>query len=338
MKYIVCKKPGVFEYLEKEAPKKKVGEALVKIHRVGICGTDLHAYSGNQAFFSYPRILGHELAATVLEIEANHQDLKVGDPVAILPYMACQHCQACIQGKTNCCENMQVLGVHTDGGMQEIISIPSAFLLPAPHLSLDEIALIEPLSIAFHALRRAGLQKGEHVLVIGCGPIGVGILKLAQAQGATVVAMDVNAARLQFAKKALGIENTVLTGTNAADQCRDFFDGKRADIVFDATGNKKALETGHHYMSHGGRYVLVGLYKADLTFLHPEIHAKETSLLCSRNATREDFVSVMDFLASGEFPTANYITHRVNKAGMIQHFERWLLPETGVLKAMVAFD
>ena len=159
MKYIVCEKPGQFELKEKAAPTKKEGEALLKIKQVGICGTDLHAYGGNQAFFSYPRILGHELAAEVLEIGANEQGLKEGDKVIIMPYLSCQKCIACRNGKTNCCTNISVLGVHSDGGMQEIISLPTDILLPAGDLSLSEIALVEPLAIGAHAIRRAALTK-----------------------------------------------------------------------------------------------------------------------------------------------------------------------------------
>ncbi|MEM9258315.1 MAG: alcohol dehydrogenase catalytic domain-containing protein, partial [Bacteroidota bacterium] len=155
MQYIVCQEPGNFRLGQKLPPKVKPGEALLKIHRVGICGTDLHAYAGNQAFFSYPRILGHELSAEVLEIGENEQGLVPGDRVIIMPYLSCGICIACRQGKTNCCTNIQVLGVHTDGGMQEVISLPTEVLIPAGKLSHDEIAIVEPLAIGAHALRRA---------------------------------------------------------------------------------------------------------------------------------------------------------------------------------------
>ena len=131
MKYIICEEPHNFKLLEKEVPMKRDGEALLKVHRVGICGTDLHAYGGNQAFFEYPRILGHELAAEVLEIDENNEALKVGDQVIVMPYVSCGTCIACKNGKTNCCVNIKVLGVHTDGGMQEIISVITDLSIPA---------------------------------------------------------------------------------------------------------------------------------------------------------------------------------------------------------------
>jgi len=322
MKYIVCEKPGEFLLKDKEVPKRKPSEALLKINQVGICGTDLHAYGGNQAFFSYPRILGHELAAEILEIEPNERGLKVGDKVIIMPYISCQKCISCRNGKTNCCTNIQVLGVHTDGGMQEIISVPESILIPAGKLSDSEIALVEPLAIGAHAIRRAAVQAGETVLVIGCGPIGIGMMKLAQIDGAKVIAMDINQERLEYAKNEIGVDYIVNALENPLEKVQEI---------------TNALESGTNYMSHGGRYVLVGLSKGDLTFNHPSIHSKETTLMCSRNATTEDFVKVKDALETGLFPTDSFITHRVPFTEMIGQFDSWLKPETGVIKAMVAF-
>ncbi len=337
MKYIVCQQPGTFLMKEKPAPQKTPGEALVRVKKVGICGTDLHAYAGNQAFFSYPRILGHELAAEILEIETNPLGLKAGDRVVVMPYISCHACAACRTGKTNCCRNIRVLGVHTDGGMQEIISVPVALLLPATGLSEDEMAIVEPLAIGAHAIQRAGLQEGETVVVIGCGPIGIGIMKLAQLAGATVIAIDRDSNRLAYAREEVGADQGVLAGPDAIQRVADLSGGDMAAVVFDATGNKGALESGVQYIAHGGRYVLVGLSKGDLVFNHPMIHAREASILCSRNATREDFMQVIALLRRGEFPTGTYITHRVAFEEMIAQFDRWQDTESGVIKALVTF-
>jgi len=337
MKYIVCERPGEFLLKEKEAPIPKIGEALLKINQVGICGTDLHAYAGNQAFFSYPRILGHELAAEILEIGDNEQGLKKGDKVIIMPYISCQKCIACRNEKTNCCTNIQVLGVHADGGMQEMITVPTDILIPAGNLSDHAIALVEPLAIGAHAIRRAAVKKGEFVLVIGCGPIGIGMMKLAQIDGAKVIAMDINQERLEYAKKDIGVDFIVNALEEPLEKIKEITNGDLATAVFDATGSQRALETGINYMAHGGRYVLVGLSKGNLTFSHPSIHSKETTLMCSRNATFEDFRKVKDALETGLFPTASFITHQVDFTEMIGNFDSWLNPETGVIKAMVAF-
>jgi len=337
MKYIVCEKPGQFLLKEKQAPERKIGEALLKVKKVGICGTDLHAYAGNQAFFTYPRILGHELATQIVEIDANDQGLKAGDNVIVMPYVSCQKCIACRNGKANCCTNISVLGIHGDGGMQELISVPENILLPAGNLTDDEMAIVEPLAIGAHAIRRANLQAGETVVVIGCGPIGIGMMKLAQLAGAKVIAMDMNESRLEYAKKEIGVDYIVNVGGEPVKEVSEITNGDLATVVFDATGHKGALEAGPQYMSHGGRYVLVGLSKGELTFTHPAIHAKESTIMCSRNATFEDFRNVINVLEGGQFPVASFITHNVDFTDMIDNFDSWLKPETGVIKATVNF-
>lgn len=337
MKYIVCEKPGEFTLKEKAPPVPKKGETLLKVTKVGICGTDLHAFAGNQAFFTYPRILGHELATRIEAIEENSLGLQAGDNVVVMPYLSCGHCVACRNGKTNCCTNLKVLGIHTDGGMQEYITVPISILLPAQKLSNDEMALVEPLAIGAHAVRRAKIKQGETVVVVGCGPIGLGLMKFAQIAGAKVIALDMNEERLQYAKDVIGVDDTVQAGDGAVEEVARKTDGDMAAVVFDATGHKGALESGPNYMSHGGRYVLVGLSKGELTFAHPAIHAKESSILCSRNATPEDFKYVISILEQGKFPVDSFITHTVPFEAMISNFNSWLDPATGVIKATVDF-
>ncbi|MFG6685731.1 zinc-binding alcohol dehydrogenase family protein [Mariniflexile sp. HNIBRBA6329] len=336
MKYIVCEEPNKFTLKEKEIPTREENQALIKVHRVGICGTDLHAYSGNQAFFTYPRILGHELAAEILEIGNNPQNLKVGDKVIVMPYVSCGTCLACRQGKTNCCSNIRVLGVHADGGMQENFAVRTDLLIPANNLSFEEMAIVEPLAIGAHAIRRANVLKGENVVVIGCGPIGIGLMKLAQIKGAEVIALDVDEARLEFVKNEIGVKHVVKVSGTAVEEVSKITNGDMATVVFDCTGNKRALEGGIAYMSHGGRYVLVGLSKGELVFSHPAIHAKESTIMCSRNATLEDFNFVIKNL--DKFPTKAFVTHQVNFTEMIENFDSWLDPKTKVIKAMVNFS
>jgi len=335
MKYIVCEKPGEFLVKEKEAPVRKENEALLQINKVGICGTDLHAYGGNQAFFTYPRILGHELASEILEIGENDRGLKAGDKVVVMPYISDKNSVASRNGKPNCCPNIRVLGVHTDGGMQEQITVPADILLPANNLSDDQMAIVEPLAIGAHAVRRADVKPGETVAVVGCGPIGIGIMKLAQIAGAKVVAIDMNEQRLEYAKEKIGVDYTVKAGADAAKDIAELTNGDMCTAVFDASGNKFALEAGPDYMSHGGRFVLVGLSKGDLTYNHPAVHSKELTLMCSRNATTEDFEHVINVL--DQFPTESFITHNVPFTEMIANFDSWLKPETGVIKATVDF-
>ena len=295
----------------------------------------MHAYAGNQAYFEYPKILGHELASEVIDIGENDKGIKIGDKVVVMPYISCGVCFACNKGKTNCCENITVLGVHADGGLQEQISVPIDLLLPANHLSDDQITIVEPLAIGAHAIRRSGIETDENVAVVGCGPIGIGIMKLAQIAGANVIALDMNVQRLNYAKDKIGADHVVNVGGNALREVTEITNGDLCSIVFDASGNKNALETCPDYMSNGGKFVLVGLSKGELTYSHPKVHAKEMTLLCSRNATQEDFEHVMTIL--DKFPTSSFITHNVPFIKMIEHFDSWLDPTTGVIKATVNF-
>src|SRR5674476_690927 len=175
MKALICTKPGTFEYKDIVKPVLQTGQAIIKIRRIGICGTDLHAYEGTQPFFTYPRILGHELAADLIEADGADGFLP-GEALTIIPYFNCSKCIACRNGKPNCCIDIKVCGVHIDGGMTEYLSVPTYSLVKSQGLSYDELALVEPLSIGAHGVRRANVQKDEFVLVIGAGPIGLGTI------------------------------------------------------------------------------------------------------------------------------------------------------------------
>jgi 2-desacetyl-2-hydroxyethyl bacteriochlorophyllide A dehydrogenase len=338
MKYISCEKPNHFILRTGTPPLLTEGNILLKVHRVGICGTDLHAFNGNQPFFNYPRILGHELATEVLETGNAAGNLKSGDRVVIMPYVNCKECVACRAGKTNCCQKLAVLGVHVDGGMQEIISVPERLLLVANDLTLDEIAIAEPLSIGAHALRRAQVSKGDTIVVIGCGPIGMGLIQLAKYLGATVIVVDLNEFRLNVAKEKFGADKIIQAQQNPVELVRDFTNGEMAKVVFDATGSKRAIEGGIDYMQHGGTFVLVGLFKGELTFQHPALHARELTLMSSRNATKEDFEFVMKVLREKKFNTGAYITTHTGYKSILTEFGRWSGLESNEIKVVTLWD
>ena len=335
MKYIVCEKPGELVLKEKSNPVRKKGEALVKIQQIGICGTDIHAYGGNQAFFTYPRILGHEIAAEIVAVDKNESGLQKGDRVVVMPYLSCGTCFSCKNGKPNCCSNIRVLGVHTDGGMQEYLSLPTGVLLKANQLNYNQMAIVEPLAIGAHAVRRAGIKAGEDVVVTGCGPIGIGIMKMAQRKGANVIAIDISEERLAFVKEHIGINHIIKANSNTVERLLKITNGNLAAAVFDASGYKEAIEKGPEYMAYGGRFILVGLSKGDICFNHPAIHAKESTVLCSRNATLEDFQTVIDIIE--DFPTDAYITHQISFTGLIDKFDDLIKSGSGVIKAVLKF-
>ena len=337
MKGIVCEEIGAFRMTsELPEPELTEGYAIVSIRRIGICGTDYHAFKGNQPFFQYPRILGHELSGVVERIGSNEQGLSTGDQVAIIPYMHCGDCIACRRGKTNCCTDMKVLGVHRDGGMRERISVPVSHLLKANDLSLDEAAIVEPLAIGAHAVRRSGVSAGDNVLVIGSGPIGLGVMAFAKHAGARVIAMDVNEERLAFCRSWAQVDGTI----NALDaeaklRLTEMTDGQFPVVVFVASGNAGSMTRSFEWVAHGGTLVFVGLVKGDISFSDPEFHKRELTLMGSRNATAEDFGHVLEVLGQRSLDVGRFITHRSSFGDMIASFEGWLKPESKVIKAVV---
>jgi 2-desacetyl-2-hydroxyethyl bacteriochlorophyllide A dehydrogenase len=338
MKALICTKPGTFEYKDIVKPVLQAGQAIIKIKRIGICGTDLHAYEGTQPFFTYPRILGHELAADLVEADEADGFLP-GEALTIIPYFNCGKCIACRNGKPNCCIDIKVCGVHIDGGMAEYLSVPSYSLVKSQGLSYDELALVEPLSIGAHGVRRANVQKDEFVLVIGAGPIGLGTMEFARIAGAKVIALDINENRLQFCKEKLKVDYRINASMeDTFSRLKEITNGDMPAVVIDATGSQKAINNAFQYLAHGGRFVLIGLQKETISFSHPEFHKREATLMSSRNATKEDFFHVIESMKKGLVEPATYITHRVKFDGLKHVFETWLHPSSGVIKAVVELD
>lgn len=338
MKTLVCTQPGRFEYRTAEKPELTKGNAVIKIKRIGICGTDLHAFEGTQPFFDYPRILGHELSGELVAAD-DAPGFEAGEAVTFIPYLYCGECIACRSGKPNCCRSIKVSGVHQDGGMAEYVSVPSYALIHGDGLSFDELALIEPLAIGAHGVYRAGVQQGEYVLVIGAGPIGLGTMEFARIAGAKVIALDINEGRLQFCTHHLKVEHTInALASNVNEQLKEITNGDMPAVVIDATGNLKAINNAFQYMAHGGRYILIGLQKGDISFSHPEFHKREATLMSSRNATRKDFEQVIASMKKSLVAPATYITHRAGFDQVKTEFDQWLNPANGVIKAMVEME
>ncbi|NQD69539.1 zinc-binding alcohol dehydrogenase family protein [Sphingobacterium shayense] len=336
MRQLVCLKPGKFEYIEVAIPEPSAGESLLKVRKIGICGTDIHAFSGNQPFFSYPRILGHEVAAEYIKGDA--KGFSVGDKVTVIPYFTKGEDIASRMGKPNCSSDMRVLGVHIDGAMAEYVVVPSSSVRKLEGLDFDDLVLVEPLSIGAHGLQRGQLTAGEDVLVIGAGPIGLGIIALASKAGARVIALDMDKKRLAMAA-SLGAEAVV----NALDedvhqQIADLTGGDMVPLVFDASGSRVAINNAFSFMAHGGRYVLVGLQKQEITFSHPEFHKREGTLMSSRNALSSDFDYVMQRLSSGDIKSAQFITNRVPFGEAASLFLDPSRPLLSGIKTVIEFD
>lgn len=344
MQLLVCSKPHHLELGNSEKPECSPGHAVVRIRRIGICGTDIHAYGGNQPYFEYPRVLGHELAGEVVEVADRQAEDLIGKQVYVIPYLHCGECRACQQHKTNCCQNMQVIGVHRDGGMAEFLAVPTTHLVVSETLTIDQLALVECMAIGAHAVRRSGLQEsalqnGELAVIVGAGPIGMGVLQVAKSRGARTMMVDTNVSRLAFCRDVLGTDAVANPQENdVAAQISDMNGGALADVVFDATGNPHAMQAGFDLAGHGARYVLVSVVKADITFSDPDFHKKELSLIGSRNATREDFSCVVSLMESGGINAEAMITHRANLADVPAHMPQWCDPANQVIKAMISIE
>jgi 2-desacetyl-2-hydroxyethyl bacteriochlorophyllide A dehydrogenase len=339
MKTIILERPGELRAADTAAPAELApGWALVRVRRVGVCGTDWHAYHGRQPFFSYPRILGHELGVTVEAINDPRSDLKPGDRCAVEPYLNCGNCIACRNRKPNCCVNLKVIGVHVDGGMREQLAVPADKLHPSSRLSLDQLALVEPLGIGCHAVDRAGIQKGEWVLVLGAGPIGRSVVPFAAAAGARLIVADVAASRLAWCAQQPGVSHALNADhTDFASVISDLTDGELPTAVFDATGNAQSMSRSFELVAHGGRIVFVGLVQGEVTFNDPNFHRRELTLLGSRNARPEDFSRIICLMEQGRLDTTNWITHRAGYEELVNIFPRWAQPDAGVFKAIAEF-
>ncbi len=338
MDTIICDTPGKLRLFQSEAPKLNQEAALLKIHQVGICGTDIHAFEGTQPYFTYPRILGHELAAEILQIP-DGSGFAVGDLVTVKPYFHCGTCIACKQGKTNCCTQLQVYGVHIDGGMRSRIALPISSLIAGHGLNIDQLSLVEPLAIGAHGIRRAAIRPGEDVLVVGTGPIGIGTLLLAQAAGARLIAMDINTERLAYCRTLITDLMTVdANGEDPEQRIREYTDGDMPSVVIDCTGSQQAINGAFRYMAHGGRFVLIGLQQQPITFSHPEFHKREATLMSSRNATSEDFNHVIGLLRQGTIRSSAFITHRISHERLPDVFGSLLDPAYQPIKAVVTFS
>jgi 2-desacetyl-2-hydroxyethyl bacteriochlorophyllide A dehydrogenase len=337
---IVLDQPGSFRMTETpEPPAPGEGEALVRVCRVGICGTDLHAFRGRQPFFSYPRILGHELGVEVVALGSGTaaSGLAVGDHCAVEPYLNCGHCLACRRGRTNCCESLRVLGVHMDGGMREWIVVPVAKLHKSTTLPMEQLAIVEMLCIGAHAVSRGAPDAGEQVLVIGAGPIGLATAQFALLAGADVTILEISSQRRAFAERYLGVRRLLDGQNDVAEQLRGALGGQLPSLVFDATGSPASMNQSFRLVANSGKLVFVGLVQADLTFNDPEFHRREMTLYASRNARAEDFRTVLSALESRRFDVAPWITHHAAPSTFVADFPTWLEPERGVVKAMLEF-
>ena len=323
MRQILLSAPGELVERQVERPLPRPGEAIIRMRRVGVCGSDFHAFAGRHPIYTYPRVLGHELAGEIAELPVNSKGLRIGDKCAIDPYIFCGNCLACRKGRTNCCEQLKLYGVHVDGGMQGYLSVRVDLLHTSEHLSLDQLALIETLGIGAHAVVRSELKAGETVLVIGAGPIGLAVIQFARLAGAAVSAVEFNPLRRRFASSM---------GAETLSQ----MDDKLADVVFDATGSSESMAHSLSHVSATGRLVFVGLTKDSVAIEDALLHRREITIYASRNS-RDQFPRIIRLIEEGRIDTTPWITDRFSLADV--PFKLKDLPTSPTLiKAIVELD
>jgi alcohol dehydrogenase len=331
MKAIRLEKPGHYAQVDIDEPKKPAeGEALVRVLRVGICGTDVSGFQGKMPFYTYPRIPGHELGVEVLEIGAGVTNVKTGERCAVEPYLNCQSCRACRAGRGNCCENLKVLGVMADGGLRARFILPARKLHPAGGLAPDNLPLVETLGIGYHAVERGAPQKGEEVLVVGSGPIGLAAMQFAKIRGARLTVLDVNPRRLEFARQEMAVDETVV----ADDAAKQKLDGA-FPVVIDATGHAGSMSQAMNYVAPTGRLVFVGITSDNVSFPDPLFHRREITIFASRNSLPPDFDGIIRLMKEGKVNTKPWVTHRTTFDRYIADFPEATRPESGMIKLMV---
>jgi 2-desacetyl-2-hydroxyethyl bacteriochlorophyllide A dehydrogenase len=297
VRQILLKSPGELIERRLPPPKASTGEALVRIRRVGVCGSDFHALAGRHPAYTYPRVLGHELAGEVVEVGSNEKGVKAGDRCAIDPYVNCGVCAPCKRGRTNCCERLSVLGIHVDGGMQALLPVRLDLLHKSASLSFDQLVLVETLGIGAHAVSRSELKSAERALVIGAGPIGLGVILFAKTAGADVRVIEDSPFRRTFAE-SLGAE-----AISPLDDCL-------ADVVFDATGSADSMGKSLSYTAPAGRMVFVGLTRDPVLIDDALLHKREITIYASRNSCGQ-FPRIIRMMEEGEIDPASWITDRM---------------------------
>lgn len=332
---IALEKPGQFIAVDGPPPAPAPGDALVRVHRIGICGTDLHAFAGRQPFFSYPRILGHELGVEVIDPGSDPNGLKAGDRCSVEPYLNCGRCIACRAGRSNCCAELKCLGVHIDGGMRPEIVVPARKLHRSRTLTYDDLALVETLAIGAHAVDRAAIGPDDFVLVIGAGPIGLAVSQFVQVRGATLAVMDVRKSRLSFCGRQFDAAHTLAPSADTVEELRSIGGGELPTVVMDATGSAASMAGTFDLPAQGGRIVFVGLFQGDIGFNDPNFHRRELTLLASRNAMPHDFREIITLVESGRINLMPWITHRFDLADTPQRFPE-IAANPDVIKTLIS--
>lgn len=338
MKAICIVEPGKVEIRDIEKPVRKEGEALLKVLYGGICGSDLGSYRGMNAYVSFPRVPGHEFSAEIVEIDDNDMGLKPGMIVTCNPYFNCGHCYSCERGLVNACTDNQTMGVQREGAFSEYITMPIERIYDGKGLDPKTLAAIEPFCISYHGVSRAGIQKGEKVLVVGAGTIGVLAALAAKAKGGEVYIADVAEGKLEYAKE-FGVDGVILNSSpeEFEKKVAEITKGNGFDVTIEAVGLPSTFQNCIDAAAFGGKVVLIGVSKRNLDFFFTIIQKKELNVYGSRNALKSDFLELIDLVKGGQVPLHKIITDTYKFDDSVKAFDDFDKNAGNMLKVMIDF-
>ncbi|PWW20539.1 L-gulonate 5-dehydrogenase [Cytobacillus oceanisediminis] len=339
MKAVQIPRAMEMEVIEIEKPAiSSPDEVLVKVKRMGICGSDMHIYHGTNPLATYPRIVGHEVAGEVIEVGSNVSGIKPGDHVVVEPIRYCRECYACRKGRPNVCKSLSVFGVHEDGGLREFFVLPEKQLhVVNSSLEWDEAVLAEPYTIGAQAVWRGAVEKGDTVFIQGSGPIGICILKMAKLQGARVIISDLKQERLAFAKENGADEVIHASEESVEDRILELTDGEGPNVVIDAVCLPSTVEMGVNLVSPAGTVVVLGFDERPSSIPQLPITKKEVTIVGSRLQTNQ-FEKVVSLLNEGKLQSNGFITHQFSISKVQEAFQYVEKNPEQVRKAVIVFD
>lgn len=337
MKQIIIPEPGKVEIQEVDKPTARPGEALLKILYGGICGSDLGTYKGTFLYSSYPRIPGHEFSAEVIEVGENDFGIKPGMIVTGNPYYNCGECYSCKRGYVNCCTSNQTLGAQRDGIFREYFSMPIERIYDGKGLDAKKLVMIEPFCISYHAVKRASVKKGDKVLVVGAGTIGILAAMAAIGQGAEVYVSDLVEMRLEKAL-SIGVTGVIQTGKeDFIERVNEITDGNGFDVCIECVGLPSTFQNCIDAAAFRGKVVVVGIGKQKLDFAYSIIQTKELDIFGSRNALKEDFTELIDRVLDDEFDVTSLISETYSFEDAENAFKDLSENADKMLKVMIKF-
>jgi len=337
MKAVQITEPSQMRVVEIEKPQPGKGEVLVKIHYVGFCGSDLNTFRGLNPMVKLPVIPGHEVGAVIDTLGEGVTGLEPGMTVTLNPYTNCHHCSSCRNGRVNACEHNETLGVQRNGVMSEYAVVPAEKIIPAEGISVRDCALIEPMSVGFHAVARAQVQDNEYVVVIGCGMVGMGAVVRAATRGAIVIAVDLDDEKLVLAKE-LGAAFGINSATEDVHQrIQDITGGFGADVIIEAVGSPATYRTAIDEVSFTGRVVYIGYAKLEVAFQTKLFVQKELDIRGSRNALPADFRAVINYMRRGTCPSDRLISRIVKPEETLEAMQQWSAAPAKVFRILCSF-